>query len=212
MSNVSFRNTDFVNNPIGNDRPIYGNEFIPPPTPSPSPVYYYYEVQSCSGPFIGWIRSTSVLSIGQVFYSPTEGCIEVFSTATTETDLTDYTTEYASCAACETAYPTPTPSITPTQTQTPTPTLTPTLTPSNTPNLSPTPTPSITPSGYIYVYETANCLDGTNIKYFATNSLLGLGSVVQGFELGGCWEVLGSSINPYNDVVQSTYPDCGSCR
>ncbi len=40
MSNVSFRNTDFVNNPIGNDRPIYGNEYIgPTPTPSPSQPY-----------------------------------------------------------------------------------------------------------------------------------------------------------------------------
>jgi len=29
MSNVPFRNTDYVNNPIGNDRPIYGNELVP---------------------------------------------------------------------------------------------------------------------------------------------------------------------------------------
>ena len=29
MSNVPYKNTDFVNNPIGNDRPIYGNEVVP---------------------------------------------------------------------------------------------------------------------------------------------------------------------------------------
>lgn len=33
---IPFRNTDYVNNPIGNDRPIYGNELIvPSPTPAP---------------------------------------------------------------------------------------------------------------------------------------------------------------------------------
>ena len=141
---VPYKKTVDIQGFIGQDRPIYGNEVLPPSptptisvTPSPTPVYYYYELQDCNGPGYGFIRTESTFlsgHIGKSIYTLERGCMEVFATATTETDLLTWAPPYAlhaDCSACATQYtptPTPTPPITPTISLTPS--ITPTVSPS----------------------------------------------------------------------------------
>lgn len=91
---IQNRNTQFINLFGDPDRPIYGNELVTPTQ------WYYYEVQSCSGPFIGYIRSLTELPINSSVKSPTEGCLEIFSSASTETSLTEWTDTFDSCLEC----------------------------------------------------------------------------------------------------------------
>lgn len=89
----------------------------------------------------------------------------------------------------------------PCPTPTPTPTLTPSITPSITPSLS----------SYAYLYEAFDCADPLTTRKFASNSVYVPGKVVKGSVLAGCWEITGSGTGSYDDVVVSSYNDCGSC-
>lgn len=224
MGNIPKINTQYVNGFIGENRPIYGNQVLPPSptptislTPSPTPVYYYYELQDCSGPGYGFIRTeTTFLSghIGKSLYTLERGCMEVFATATTTNDLLTWAPSYAlyaDCSACAFQYtptPTPTPPVTPTIS------LTPSITPSVSASpvgLTPTPTPTPSPSGYQYIYEVVNCDDGVDVRRFASNSVIPLDKVVKGLFLPECYIVLGTTTGPYDDVVINQYTSCVSC-
>ena len=91
---LKHNNTAYTNIFGDPDHPIYGNEVVIPQQ------WYYYEVQSCSGPFIGFIRSLTELSINSSVKSPTEGCLEVFSTAVPTEDLTEWNETFNSCLEC----------------------------------------------------------------------------------------------------------------
>ncbi len=83
-----------------------------------------------------------------------------------------------------------------------------------TPSISVTPTNTPTPSatGYNYIYDTFNCDDAVDTRRFASNSVIVPGKVVRGSILSGCYEVTGESeAGIYDDVVNLTYLDCGSC-
>ena len=91
---IENRNTQFINLFGDPDRPIYGNQLVSPTN------WLYYEVQSCSGPFIGFIRSATELTIGSSIKSPTEGCLEIFSTTVETDDLTEWNETFDSCIEC----------------------------------------------------------------------------------------------------------------
>lgn len=135
-------------------RTQYFGDFEAPLALFPTPVPSYYEVQECAGSGLGYIKTFDTLALSS---SVLIGgiCYEVFSTATTEPTVLEYTTEYVDCSTCQAAQPSPTPTptitstptLTPTVTSTPEPTSTPTVTPTHTvtpTNQTPTPTPSVT--------------------------------------------------------------------
>ena len=140
MGNVPKRNTEFIDNPIGRDRPIYGNEELPPPTPTPSVSSGYIPPSPTpsSSPipptptptFVCNCYSFSAFNNGEntaiVQYTNCEYGTSVFTidpgygnsfcgclgTIDTSGNRDVVITNYGSCVS-----PTPTPSFTPTPTQ-----------------------------------------------------------------------------------------------
>jgi hypothetical protein len=163
----------------------------PTPTPSatpgasPTPRYYYYIMERCDAQVQLIVRSTSVLTAGQV-YTINAGagtfCYFVVSQTNIPSSF-DLISAYASCESCLGAIASPTP--TPTQTKTPTPTPTKTLTP--TPSL----TPSLTP-GYVAecaTYTITNTSDEIPGTYDAVLCSAGCDSAPTTYELGFSQEV-----------------------
>ena len=153
------------------------------PTPSATPVCVCksYSVQNTG-------ETQSIVSWLDCFYQPQEQTLDSglgISFCACEGTLSvgrdDVITDFGSCSPV--ASPTPTPSHTPTP----------------------------TPSGYPYVYEVSNCDNPLEVRVFGSSSFLALGKVVRASTITGCFEVVGSSSNPVEDYVISSYTDCGSC-
>lgn len=119
----------------------YFGDFEAPLALYPLPVPNYYEVQECAGAGLGYIKTFDILPINSSVLIDNI-CWEVFSSATTEPTLLEFTSTYVDCATCQSLQPTPTPTVTPS--------LTPSITPSITPTSTPIPiTPSVTPTNTV---------------------------------------------------------------
>ena len=222
---IPFRNTEFDNNPIGNDRPIYGNEKLPPsPTPTISVTPSITPTISLTPTITPSITPTishtpTITPTNTLTPSPTFVCncrsYSVSNTGTTSSNISYTDCGYVvqnetipggggiSFCACENTLSVGRDDVV--SDLGPCSPL-----PSSTPPSSPTPTP--TPSGYNYRYEVSNCDDPLDVRVFWSDDFYPIGKVVKGYnDVDLCFEIVGSSTLSPVDEVSTSYISCDSC-
>lgn len=125
MADIIFRRTEFQDNVIGNDRPVYGNNKLvpeptptptpsntptstpaptPTPTPSATPPVFYYSIFECGVPFgpSYTVKSFDKLIVGNSLKVQGDDitCYEVSGNASAPEDYTA-SASFNDCGECQ---------------------------------------------------------------------------------------------------------------